>query len=181
MGWSIGQSVGRSVGWSIGQSVSRSVGQVVGPLVSQSVGRVVGWSVSWLVSWLVGRSVSWSVSWLVHQLAGWLDGWMAGRLDGWTTGHKSLVRTNLNTNLTCTRGSCTPATNALVRSLFYTHFIRKFPCKRSCTLVLWLYTYKMTKCTVGFTFFPYIVGLVHKTPSYIECTRYSCNTSLIVQ
>jgi hypothetical protein len=33
--------------------------------------------------------------------------------------------------------------------------------------------------TVGFTIFPYTVGLVCKIPSYVECTRYSRNISLI--
>jgi hypothetical protein len=33
--------------------------------------------------------------------------------------------------------------------------------------------------TVGFTIFPCIVAQVHKNPSYIECTIYSRNISLI--
>ncbi len=32
--------------------------------------------------------------------------------------------------------------------------------------------------TVGFTIFPYIIGLVCKNPSYVGCTRYSCNILL---
>ena len=37
----------------------------------------------------------------------------------------------------------------------------------------------VNKCTAGFTFFPSFVALVHKNPSYIECTRFSCNILLI--
>jgi hypothetical protein len=33
--------------------------------------------------------------------------------------------------------------------------------------------------TDGFTFFSSFVALVHKNPPYVECTRYSCNISLI--
>ncbi len=62
---------------------------------------------------------------------------------------------------------------------------------RSKTLFLWLWTWfkfflwatafflSNKKSTAGFTIFPYILGLVCKNPSYVECTRYSLNISLI--
>jgi hypothetical protein len=37
----------------------------------------------------------------------------------------------------------------------------------------------LQETTVGFTFFPYVIALVRKNPSYIECTRYSRNILLI--
>jgi hypothetical protein len=45
---------------------------------------------------------------------------------------------------------------------------------------LWTFqTSKVSQATVGFTFFPCIVGLVCKNPLYIKCTRYSHNILLI--
>ncbi len=31
----------------------------------------------------------------------------------------------------------------------------------------------------GLMFFPSFLALVHKNPLYVQCTRYSCNISLI--
>jgi hypothetical protein len=137
-GWTAGWLDGWTAGWLDGWMARLLDGWTAGWLDGWMARLLDGWTAGWLDGWTAGRLDGWT--------AGRLDGWTAGRLEGWTAGHKSPVRTNLNTNLvTCTRGSCTPTLNSLVGSFFYTHLICNFPCKRSCTLVLCLYTYKMTK------------------------------------